>query len=323
MNETNNTNNTKPGFFKRLFIFGSTPKVALNCLGMMLATLLVLWLVFGGLLKCYTQHNKTFEIPNFIDMNIEDLKDEAAKSRFTFDYTETPYNRRIPKGIIIRQNPEPGTRAKNGRTIYITYNPTKRSKNKVPDKIYGQQLRIAQSKLRIAEFEVNIKKKVIDPDAPGTIKEVSYKGKIIEDRKGYKELEVFVGDTIDLVVAEDYNGGSTQVPNLVCLTYAEALFALRNGHNLMLGDVTLDATVRDSSSAYVVGQFPFYAPGEFINVGSQVDLRLSQRQPADCGEEGDTGDFTPGDGNGSGFQSPVNDSDAVVPDDDLDDDLGF
>ncbi len=317
----NETDNKKPSFFKRLFIFGSTPSVMLNCLGMMLATLLVLWLIFGGLLKCYTQHNKTFEIPDFVDMNIEEVKDLASNSRFNFDFSESNYNPRQPLGIIISQDPIPGSRAKNGRTIYLTYNPMEKTQRIVPE-LYGLKFEYAKSQLINRDFKVNVLKKVIDPDAPGTVQKVSYKGKLIEDKGSYDSIKVEVGETIDLVISEDYNGGSTQVPNLVCLTYSEALFKLRNGHNLMLGDVALDATVTDSTTAYVVGQYPFYAPGEFINIGSQIDLRLSQQKPADC-DGGGFGDFQPGDGGSDFGNGDSGDSDAVVPDNDIDGDLDF
>lgn len=282
----NDDNNYKPSFFKRLFIFGSTPRVLLNFLGMALATLLFLWLAFNSL-KCYTQHNKTFEVPNFIDMNIADVKTEKKNSRFEFDLTESNYNKRLPKGVVVFQDPAPETRAKNGRTIYLSYNPMEVPLKKVPADLYG----LRYEYLSLNDFEHRIIKKIIDPDAPGTIQEVSYKGKVIANRKiKYKLTKIPIGDTIDLIVSEGYNGGSTQVPDLVCLTYAEALFKLRNGHNLMLGSVALDATVTDSTTAFVVGQYPFYAPGEFISIGSQIDLRLTQSRPSDCG----IGDFFPG-----------------------------
>ena len=274
----NDDNNYKPNFFKRLFIFGSTPRVLLNFLGLGLATLLFLWLAFNSL-KCYTQHNKTFEVPNFMDMNIDEIKAEQKNSRFEFDLTESNYNQNLPKGVIIHQDPAAATRAKNGRTIYLSYNPLDVPLLEVPDDLYG----LRYEYLKLNNFEHRIIKKVIDPDAPGTIQEVSYKGKIIANRKiKYRRTEIPIGDTIDLVVSEGYNGGSTQVPDLVCLTYAEALFKLRNGHNLMLGSVAVDATVIDSTTAYVVGQYPFYAPGEFTSIGSQIDLRLTQNQPTDC-----------------------------------------
>lgn len=274
----NDDNNYKPSFFKRLFIFGSTPRVLLNFLGMILATLLFLWLAFNSL-KCYTQHNKTFEVPNFMDMNIDEIKDQQKNSRFEFDLTESNYNQNLPKGVIIHQDPAAGSRAKNGRTIYLSYNPLDVPLVKVPEDLYGLKYKYLNSN----NFHYRTIKKVIDPTAPGTIKEVSYKGKIIANLKTeYRLTKIPIGDTIDLVVSEDYNGGSTQVPELVCLTYAEALFKLRNGHNLMLGSVAVDATVIDSTTAYVVGQYPFYAPGEFVSIGSQIDLRLTQDLPPDC-----------------------------------------
>lgn len=318
MNEIDNTN--RPSFFKRLFIFGTTPRVLLNFLGMALATLLFLWIVFG-LLKCYTRHNKTFEVPNFVEMKLDDVKADEGNSRFNFEYSESAYNRFGPKGVIISQDPLPESRAKNGRTIYLTYTPETPPKKRVPSDLYGLKYQYAASDLDIF-FEHKIIKRVIDPDAPGTVQQVSYKGKIIESRKQkYVETLVPVGDTIELIVSEEYNGGSTQVPDLVCLSYAEALFKLRNGHNLMLGTVAADATVTDTTTSYVVGQYPFYAPGEFVSIGSQIDLRLSQQKPADC-DGGGYGDYDL-DNSGGDPGTPVIDNSGQGSDDDVGDDVGF
>jgi beta-lactam-binding protein with PASTA domain len=313
MNETDNTN--RPSFFKRLFLFGSTPRVLLNFLGMALATLLTLWIIFG-LLKCYTRHNKTFEVPHFMEMKIDDVKADESSSRFNFEYSESAYNRFGAKGVIINQDPMPQTRAKSGRTIYLTYTPDQPPLRLIPEDLYGLKLQYAANNID-QYFVHKVIKTVIDPIAPGTVKEVRYKGKVIESGKQkYKETKAMIGDTIELVVSEEYNGGSTQVPELVCLSYAEALFKLRNGHNLMLGSIALDATVIDTATAYVVGQYPFYAPGEFVSIGSQIDLRLSQQKPADCGGGG-YGDYDPNNGGGDPG-TPVDDSSQGTDDDDDD-----
>lgn len=284
MNETNETKNSKKlGFFKKLFIFGSTPSVLLNCLGMIVASILLLWLSIS-LLKCYTNHGETYEVPDFSNTHIDDVK--AMNTPFVFDFSENGIFNLKKRGIVLAQDPKPGARAKKGRTIYLTYSNIERREVKVPNNLYGLKYAYAISELEAAGFQHKVIKKVIDADYPGTVKEVRYKGRLIEDKKrknkGFKAAEK---DTIGLVISEDYNGGSTEIPNLVCLTYQEALFKLRSGHNLTLGMVTADASVRDSSTAYVVGQNPFYAAGQFINIGSQIDLRITQHKPADCGNE--------------------------------------
>ncbi|MGK0387655.1 MAG: beta-lactam-binding protein with PASTA domain [Maribacter sp.] len=316
MNETDNTN--RPSFFKRLFIFGSTPRVLLNFLGMTLATLLALWMTFG-LLKCYTRHNKTFEVPNFMEMKVANVKADGDSSRFNFEYSKSAYNRFGAKGVIISQDPPAQTRAKSGRTIYLTYTPDQPPLREIPRNLYGLKLQYATSDIN-QSFVHKVVKTVIDPSAPGTVIEVRYKGKVIESKKLNKKTMAMVGDTIELVVSEEYNGGSTQVPDLVCLTYAEALFKLRNGHNLMLGSVTLDATVTDTTSAYIVGQYPFYASGEFIGIGSQIDLRLSQQKPPEC-DGSEYGDYDSNNGRGDAVP-PVDNSDQGT-DDDASDDTGF
>jgi len=83
-------------------------------------------------------------------------------------------------------------------------------------------------------------------------------------------------------VVSDRRGGTVDIPNLICKTYSEASFLL-TGNKLKIGNVTLDKTVTDESTAYVKRQNPVYAPSLSLGVGTPIDLILTQNPPADCG----------------------------------------
>ncbi len=286
------TNNTKPSFFKRLFIFGTTPRVALNLVGMLLATGIFLWLTFG-MLKCMSNHGQTYEVPDFTDQDVGDVLEEHKNSRFEIVINDTTFVYGKDLGIVLHQDPKPRARAKEGRLIYLTVNSDKMPKCEIP-RLYGTNYKHAIRYLNTLKFKHEIIKRVIDSEAPGTVKEVIFNGKTVDGEDGFeaKHAMARVGDKIELVISEEFDAGPTQVPDLLCLTYAEARFKIRSGHDLMLGNITVDGTVRDSASAYVVAQFPHYAPGQFIKTGDQIDLRLSQKRPKHCGAEG-VGDYFP------------------------------
>ncbi len=279
------TNSTKPSFFKRLFIFFTTPKVFLNCFGMILASTLLLWLAFSGL-KFMSNHGQTYEVPDFTDQHVDDVLKEAKKSRFEIVVNDTTFVNAKDLGIVLHQDPKPLSRAKEGRLIYLTVNSFAKPKREIPQ-LYGLNFNHAIRVLSTYEFEHEIIKRVIDSDAPGTVKEVIYNGNVVDGEDGFERKYAMarIGDKIELVVAEEFDAGPTQVPDLMCLTYSEALFKIRSGHDLMLGTITMDSSVRDSMSAYVVAQFPHYIPGQFIKTGDQIDLRLSQQKPKFCGSK--------------------------------------
>ncbi len=277
----------KPPFYKRLFIFGSTPLVLANCLGLILASGLLLWLSFG-LLKCYTQHNKTYEVPNFVGLHIDEVLEGAKSSRFEIVINDTIDVRELSPHLfnkIAQQDPQPQARAKNGRRIYLKVYDSYISSVKIEDKLYGIPFEDITSYLDDLRIGHKIVEEVIG-EASGTIREVRYKGKVMEDKNtdfdNFKGYKVQIGDSLEFVVVKKYDSGPTQIPDLMCLTYKEALFKLRGGHNLMLGNLTVDASVVDTATAYVVAQFPQYYPGKFVNVGDQIDIRLSQTKPTNC-----------------------------------------
>ncbi len=230
-----------------------------------------------------SNHGQTYEVPDFRDQHVDDVMREAKDSRFEIVVNDTTFINGKELGIVLHQDPKPQARAKEGRLIYLTVNSSERPKREIP-KLYGNNYKHAEQVLSTYEFKHSIVKRVIDTDAQGTIKEVIYKGKVIDGEDGFDQANAMarIGDSIHLVIAEEFDAGPTQIPRLICLRYSEALFKIRSGHDLMLGTITVDGSVQDSASAYVVAQFPHYIPGQFMKTGDQIDLRLSQRKPSHC-----------------------------------------
>ena len=85
--------------------------------------------------------------------------------------------------------------------------------------------------------------------------------------------EIPKGSTIDFVLGDGIGNTEVSIPNLVGLSYDEALFVLK-GSGLTQGMVMYDSNVRDSSNAIVYKQSP--AQGESINLkqGESIDLYL-------------------------------------------------
>ncbi len=283
---------------------------------------MLLWMTFAAL-KCYTRHNSTYEVPNFVGEHIDDVMD--SKSKFRFVVNDSIYEKTKRPGEIINQDPQPLSRAKKNRQIYLRINTHAVPLTVLRGGFYGKETAIAISDLESDGFIVKVTEVFGIP--PGTVSKVKLDGRVIEDsRKANDEgISVKMGTEIELVVNSESNGSYTDIPDLSCLTYSEAVFALQGGHNLSMGSVISDATVYDTLTAFVAAQFPPYEPGKGIPVGSQIDIRLTQNKPPSCGSDWDE-PINPG-GGGDPDSNPTptppggNNNPTII--DDSDDSDGF
>ncbi len=277
----NETNSSKPNWFKRQLAFFSTPLVFGNIIGMIILSIVLLLMTFS-LLKCYTKHQEYISVPDFVGMHVDDVRD-MEDSRFKVIVYDSTYNANQRLGVVLNQDPLPNDQAKDGRNIYVTINYTTLPKETIPSGLYGLKYEEATMKLG-TNLKYKIIKKVYDPMAQGVVVEVRYDGKIIESSKveNKGKVKASAQDTIGFVVTEGYNDGTTQIPDLVCLTYADALFTIRNGHRLTVGNVTFDSSVTDTLSSYVAIQYPPYTMDGTMNVGESIGLRLTGNKPGGC-----------------------------------------
>ena len=105
-------------------------------------------------------------------------------------------------------------------------------------------------------------------------------GKKLTDDDIEKGVSTLESNMIDLVVTEQ-GTTLTDLPELNCLTYAEAKFII-SSYKLNIGSVINDATVKEQNKAYVWKQRPAYSNGQTVSIGTPVDLFLTQFKPNTC-----------------------------------------
>ena len=260
-----------------------TSKTFLKHLLLVLLAFLVCFFIATLWLKMYTKHGQQRELPDYQGMQLALAEDDADEQNFKLEVTDSIHVVGETGGKILRQNPEPFSKVKSGRTIYVTI--TKNEADQIPTgrlpSLYGENYDRKKNELT-EHFEIRSKVigKKFDPGVPGQILEVVYQGQTIIDRNGRKEeIMIDKGGMLEFVISER-TGGSVSVPNLVCMQYSEAKFLLES-IGLFVGDITYSGTVSDLSSAYVTS---YSKSGESNTVGrgSAISIEVADTAPPSC-----------------------------------------
>ncbi len=232
-------------------------------------------------MKVYTKHGKSYEVDKFIGMQLPDALESAKKHEFNLVILDSTYIFNKEPGLILEQNPAPGSRVKENRTIYISVTKTIPDEVVLPDLVGNYDATNYARKLQRKGLKSQIGQEIFDQNlAPNTILYISYKGKKYTDDDITKGIKVPEGEMIDLIVTKR-TSDVVDIPDLKCMQYSEAKFLL-SSYNLALGSVVNDATVKDEKQAFVWKQTPSFYNGKMIKKGALVDLYLTQFRPDNC-----------------------------------------
>jgi eukaryotic-like serine/threonine-protein kinase len=220
-------------------------------------------------LNGYTNHGETVNVPDMKGRKYKDIeKFIEGKSIRVAVSDSTVFMLDKPPGIIVEQDPAPGEKVKENRTVYLTITRTVPPQVKLPNLVDVSK---RQAEAILASFGLKIGKVTFKPDlAKDAVLAVQRNG---VDLKPGQELSK--GSTVDLVLGDGLGNTKVQVPALVGLTLDEALFVLQ-GSSLNTGALIFDESVRDSSMAVVYRQVPAVSSGAIIKQGESVDLYFTQ-----------------------------------------------
>lgn len=239
-------------------------KTFLVQVGIIVGLSLVLIIGLVQYMKFYTKHGQEIEVPDLTDLHIDQLEQFLAEHDLSFMVIDSTYLQGKPSMLVYGQDPKPGSKVKEGRTIYISITASNTPKVKLPDLI---DLSLRKATIDLKNLGLGVGNLIMRPDiANNVILEM-----VMNGNKVYPGKEVPKGSIVDLVVGI-YNVDSlVNVPNLIGLTIEEARFYLSETA-LYLGAVNYAATISDSSKALVVRQFPEVNDEEPINTMSYVDI---------------------------------------------------
>lgn len=234
----------------------------------------VLVLFFGGVylwLDTYTRHNDSIAVPDMIGKSLFESQDILENQGFKFKISDSStYDPKRKPGLILDQDPAPGTRVKDGRTLYFSITRKTPPEVKIPS-LVDNSLRQAEATLHA--FGLVRGEVILKPDlAKNAVLEMQVKGKKVEP--GFK---VDKGTVVDLVVGQGLNTSRVMLPNLYNLTFQEAVFVLQ-ASGLTTGLTIFDPSVRDSLNCKVYRQNPQFRLQETALFGESVDLFLTESE---------------------------------------------
>ena len=249
--------------------------------GAMLGTIVLLLVLIFWWLKCYTHHGESLQVHDYTGMTLEEAIEKARSRSFRIQVNDSTWQEGKPANIVLEQSPEPYSRVKENRTIYLKV--TKKIPETVllPTLVGNYDDNQYSKKLKRKGIKTVVKERVWDnKQAPGTILYFYYNDEKITENEVSEGLRIPKSTTLEFVITER-GIDRVNLPNLVCRRFSEAEF-LVTGQGLTLGEIQEDATVSDRANAYVISQTPAYQPGQTLRVGEQISVVLTQYPPVGC-----------------------------------------
>jgi eukaryotic-like serine/threonine-protein kinase len=244
--------------------------IIVNLFGILLV--LVLFAVMSvQILSSYTQHGQTITVPDLSGKKMADVQRLLDSRKLEYKIIDSSYSAKVKPLTVIDQNPKPGSKVKEERTVYLTINAKTPPKVKMPDL---RDASLKQAQIELESYGLRVGKLTYKPDlALNAVLDQQVRGKSIAPGS-----MIAKGTRIDLVVGDGLGQTDIDVPNLVGLTLDEAKFVLE-GVGLNLGAVVPDNTVGTSQNdAVVYRQVPENDPGNKIKQGEPVDVFITEDQ---------------------------------------------
>jgi beta-lactam-binding protein with PASTA domain len=244
--------------------------------------LFLLLIVFFLSLGWITGFGKTAKVSSVVGQSYVAAQQQLEKEGFEVVILDSIYVDSVAKLAVIRQTPEADEIVKAGRTIYLTINRMVPPQVEMPS-LVGFSLKSAE--LYLQSLQLKLGAITYKPDfARNAVLDQLFNGVPIA-----QGVKIPLGSTISLVIGTGLGGEETDVPNLVGLTYPEALNQL-SLQGINLGSVLSVETIKDSAASFVFRQTPSYLSNKLdsltgmplinkIRQGQLIDLYLSTTPP--------------------------------------------
>jgi len=239
--------------------------------------LVLMWLRF------YTNHGQKLELPDYINQNIEEAQKDAETKTFEIIVTDSIHKVGKEGGLIIDQNPTPGSMVKEQRKIYVNITKYSPDKIKVVDlpMLYGNDFDQKRTELKYLDITSKIKTEKYDPGEPNHILEVWYNNSLIINYKTKENsVEIDKGGTLEFVISKR-EGGEGIIPDLVCQEFSAAeTMALLS--KFQIGRVIEEGEINDRNTAFVIAQSPLADGSSELSFNSEISVTIIQERPKNC-----------------------------------------
>lgn len=221
-------------------------------------------------LRIYTHHGQALTVPDLTGLSQEEALVIIQPKKLRLTVTDSVFYKEFPRGTIVKQNPEAGSRVKEYRTIYITLNAMNPERVPMPT-VTGVSLR--QARAILETYRLTLGKISYRPDiAINNVLQQMYEGNVIEPGQ-----MINTGSQIDLILGRGLSDETTLVPDLIGkdITSAKDLLADRY---LNIGATVYDGTIvtgDDTLMSFIWRQQPEYNEENRLQLGSNVDIWLT------------------------------------------------
>lgn len=237
-----------------------------------LAAAIAIILLLGTLLwlKIYTHHGRTITVPDLTGLTVEEVEDVSSSRRLRYEIVDSVFSNEMPRGTVIKQNPDGNDKVKKMRKIFLTMNAVNQEMVAMPQ-LVGLSFRQA----RLAMQNAGLIQGIIEyrPDyAKNNVLQQKHNDSVIKEG-----TEITKGAVIDLVLGMGLSSSTTRIPELVGTGLEEATEIIAR-YYLNLGAVTYDESFQeaeDSSGAFIWRQYPEFDEFRRLNMGMEMDIWLS------------------------------------------------
>ncbi|MEH6306455.1 PASTA domain-containing protein [Olivibacter sp. CPCC 100613] len=251
----------------KLFQYLRTQTFRKNLIIAIISGVVFLFLLFYSL-RFYTRHGESIEVPVLKGISIENAVDKLEAQGFRYQ-VDSVYQADKQPGLVIEQDPDPGTKVKLNRTLYLTIITKNAPEVQLPNLT---EMALLEAISTLNNYGLKLGDTIYIPDiARDRVLDVKYAGQKINAGQPIPK-----GSKIDLVLGNGMGDSEVAVPDLVGYTLDEAIFSLK-GASLTLGTVKYMGPVVDSASARVVSQTPEPDTTNLkkVSIGTPVNLALS------------------------------------------------
>ena len=232
---------------------------------------LMLFFFFFVYLPATTNHGETITVPKITGLQLEEVADLLENNNLRYFVSDSSYSTKSKPFEVLTQDPQPGSKVKQDRKIYVSYNMKTPPKINMP-KLVEVSLKTAQTVLK--SYDLQEGKITFVPDLQ--------QNTVLKQLSGGKEIApgepVAKGSVIDLVVGNGIGTDEFEVPNVVNMPVDEATVLLV-GQNLQVGSVTYQAAPNGEADGTVLRQRPNAGGDARIRVGEMVDLWVAGPEP--------------------------------------------
>lgn len=222
-------------------------------------------------IKLVARQGKEYELPDFVGTALKTADDENDL-HLKFVIIDSIYDADSEGGIIIQQDPKPGTMVKTRRKVYVTVTTFAPSDVVLPE-LSSMTVRSAVSALEAAGLRCG-KLKFVESPYRNVILESSCKGKMV-----YAGEKMQSGATVDLTVGLGEGNRGTRVPFVIGQVASKARKGILSA-SLNVGQEHFDG-VTDRNRAVCYRLSPDYTGVTRYPLGTYVNLWYCDASDAD------------------------------------------